>query len=176
MAELKTIFKDELIGITGKTPNLISERTPENFVLKSTTIQFFLDEVFVSQFVLQEDHNVFMEARPDPVTGASKISTENTVKDLNIWVQFVNKFVPSLSLFPQSKFIEEIEKDVVPNDIKYKFTLSSDLLLDATWHKDTDLLDFGPRVQVIASWANFVNYIDALNKLMFVEIPNALKS
>jgi len=174
MAELETRFKIDISGVSGKTPDLILEINPDNFILKSTTIQFFLDEVFISEFILQEDYKVFMEARPTPVVGASKISTENTVNDLNRWVEFINKFV-SLPLFPQSKFIEELEKDVTPDEIKYKFTLGSDLLLDATWHKDTDLLDFGSRVEVIADWGDFVNYIDALNKLMFVEIPTALK-
>lgn len=174
MADLKTKFKIDIVGLTGKTPDLILGIIPENFVLRSTTIQFFLDEVFISQFILQEDYDVFMEARPTPVVGASKISTEDTVKDLNKWIEFINKFV-NLPLFPQSKFIEEIEKDVIPDEIKYKFTLGSDLLLDAAWHKDTDLLDFGSRVEAIVSLGDFVNYVDALNKLMFVEIPNALK-
>jgi len=175
MANLETKFEINLVGLTGKTPDLILGINPDNFLLISTKIKFFLDEVFVSEFVLQEDYKVFMEERPTPVIGASKVSTEDTVKDLNIWVKFINNFVPTLSLFPQSKFIEEIEKDVTPDEITYKFTLGSDLLLDAKWNKVTDLLDFGSRVEATANWEGFVNYIDALNTLLFVEIPNALK-
>lgn len=174
MAELETKFKIDIVGLTGKVPDLILGINPDNFILKSTTIQFFLDEVFISEFILREDYKVFMEARPTPVIGASKPSTEDTIKDINRWVEFINKFV-DLPLFPQSKFIEELEKDIIPDEIKYKFTLDSDLLLDATWNKNTDLLDFGSRVEVIADWEGFVNYVDALNKLMFIEIPNALK-
>ena len=66
---------------------------------------------------------------------------------------------------------QEIEKET--DKLKYKLTILGDLLLDAIWYKDTDLLDFGSRVLSVLSFADFSNYVDSLNKLLFVEIPNA---
>ncbi len=179
MAVLNTHITFEIKGIdiTGEIPDIIFGQSlkvdPTKFILVSTAIIFCLDNVPISQFVLQKDYEVFLEARPTPVIGASNASTSDTIADLNKWVSLINTFV-KLPMFPQSKFEEEIERD--DTEVKYKFRLGTDLLLDATWHKDIDTLDFGPRVQVIIPWADFANYVDALNKLSFVEIPNAKKT
>jgi len=170
MAILETNFLVEVNGETGKIPNFVSGINSENFKLISTTIQFFLDSVFISEFIFKKDFTVFLEPRPNPVVGASFSSFKDTINDLNQWIAFVDSFV-KLPSFPQTGFEEEIEKD--NNELKFKFTLNDDLLLDATWHINEDTLDFGSRVTVTISWADFLNYVDSLNKLLFVEIPNA---
>ena len=89
MSVLETNFLWEIIGKdeTGQIPDIISGRFLKfgitNFIIRSTTIQFLIDSVKVSEFILQSDYKIFFEERLTPIVGASNESFKNTVKDLN---------------------------------------------------------------------------------------------
>lgn len=171
MASLETNFLWDIIGKdeTGQIPDIISGRFLKfgitNFIIRSTTIQFLIDSVKVSEFILQSDNKIFFEERLTPIIGASNESFKNTVKDLNKWVSVIDGFL-QLPKAPQANFKEETEKN--DDEVISKFTLKAGniLLLDAKWNKDDDTLDFGARVEAIIPWPDFLNYIDVINKFV----------
>jgi len=180
MAELDTNFSFKVKSKTGKTVELLVGSvltiSPVDYDLVSAEIQFLVDAIEVSKFILQEDGNVFMEERPDPILDVSATSTEETVKDLIKWTDAINKF-PGLPLQPQSKFVVETEQDISNADtVKGKFTLLGVLLFDATWDKSDEEIDFGLRVEDTVTWANFNRYVTVVKNFVFEEIPEARKA
>ena len=171
MAELSTEFDLHWKCDTGRVPVIPTGIKKDVCTILETTIKFLLDGSQVSEFVLRTDYKVFLEERLAPVVDASLTSTENTIKDLNSWANFINVFL-SFSLFGGKESNTEIERE--DDKIKYKFKLSpSILLLDATWNKSTDTVGFGSRVESILDWVDFFKYVRALNSFLFVEIPQA---
>ena len=139
MAELSTEFDLHWKCDTGKVPIIPQGIKKDVCTILETTIKFLLDGKQVSEFVLQQDYNVFLEERLSSVNNVSLISTENTVKDLNSWASFINVFL-SFSLFGGEESNTEIERE--DNRLIYKFSLNSGiLLLDGTWDKPTNTLN-----------------------------------
>ena len=172
MAILETKFLWDIQGksLTGGIPEIIAAASirfrASDFTLNSTTIEFLVDSVKVSEFILQSDYQVFMEARPSSIFGVPSSSFKNGANDLNKWVAVIDGFL-GLPKAPQANFKGEIEKD--DDEVTSKFTLKvGDIMLfDAKWNKDEDTLDFGSREAATVPWADFLNYIDAIDK--FVE-------
>jgi len=151
---------------TGGIPEIIVSGQicfkPNDFRLNSTTIQFLVDKTKVSEFILQSDYQVFLEERSASIGEISNESFQNTVKDLNKWVDAIQGFI-NLPKAPQANFEEEIEKD--NTQITSKFTLKEGaiLLFDANLNIGNDTLGFGSRVEATIAWPDFLNYVDAIN-------------
>jgi len=171
MATLETNFLWDIIGKeeTGKIPDIISGRflkfSSTNFVIRSTTIQFLVDSVKVSEFILKEDYRIFFEERLSEIPNASNESFQDTVKDLNKWVSVIDGFL-QLPKAPQANFKEETEKD--DDEVTSKFILKAgDVeLFDAKWKRENDAIDFGPREEATIPWPDFLNYVDVVNKFV----------
>ncbi len=171
MAVLNTNFLWSIVGKneTGEIPDIIIGNVikfnKNSFDIRSATIQFLVDSVKVSEFILQVDRNVFFEERLTPIVGASNQSFKDTVNDLNKWVAVIDGFL-QLPKAPQANFKKEIEKD--DDEVTAKFILKAGniLLFDAKWDRDSDTLDFGSRVEAVVPWADFLNYIDVVNKFV----------
>jgi len=169
MSVLTTKFLWDIVGkpLTGQIPEILSHESIQfnfsDFILNSTTIQFLADGDPISKFDLLEDDRVFMEERLLPVN-ATTLSFENTVKDLNRWVTAINGAI-DLAKAPQANHTEEL--DTSTDEITLKFTLKAGLkiLLDSTWKRSDDTIDFGPRVEATVPWPDFLNYVDSVNAL-----------
>jgi len=137
-----------------------------DFNLNSTSIIFLVGENEVSRFILQIDYKVFFEEQVTPIVGVSNESFQNTVKDLNIWVDAIQGFI-NLPKSPQANFNAEIDKG--DDEITSKFRLkeaSSILLFDARWDRGDDTFRFGPRDESIIPWPDFLKYVEAVNKFL----------
>jgi len=178
MATLATKFVWDIEGKaeTGGIPEIITAGEihfkPNDYTLNSTSIIFKVDGAEVSRFNLLEDYSIFFEERPLPISDVSNVSFQDTVTDLNIWVDAIQGFL-NLPMSPQANFKVEIEKD--DDEITSKFTLKAGdiLLLDAKWKKEDDTLSFGARVEATIPWPDFLRYIGAVNK--FVKEVNFAK-
>ena len=172
MAEFTSKISHDLIAKTGKSPSLISGMTPENYDMETSKIVFLSDGDEVSRFVFNQTDDFTLEERPSPVSG-SRISTSDVIKDMNEWLLYIKLYKQSLPK-NESDFKTEIEKNEDGEKLEYRFTLGNDLLLDAIFNRESNVMDFGPRVEVTIPMADFSNYLNAFNDLMFVKIPNAL--
>jgi len=166
---LETKFVLEIKRTTGQVPDMISDFNESNFTLIGTKIQFLEDNVVDSEFDFI-NQTIVLEQR-DALNGVSVSSFVNIIKDVNRWIALINTFTNLQQLAQSTKFREEFEKDIPI--FKAKFTLDLDLLLDVTWDKATETLDFLARSLVTIPYQDFINFIDSINKFLFVELPLA---
>jgi len=172
MAVLETKFDIEIKRTTGEVPDMISDFNESNFTLIATKIQFLEDSIVDTEYDLINQADVVIEALDD-VNDVAVKDYEATIRDINRWIGFINTFTNLKQLAQSPKFTEELEKD--NGSFRNKFTLASDLLLDVTWTKATETLDFLARSLVTIPYQDFINFIDSVNKMLFVELPLARK-